>query len=96
MGKQEILNVLGEYKRQSAKTYGIVALGIFGSTVRDAAREESDVDVVVSLLKPDLFAMAGIKAELEERMHRSVDLVVYRERMNSFLKHKIDQEAIYV
>ncbi len=96
MGTREILSVLGEYKRQSAKAYGIVALGVFGSTARDTASEESDVDVVVSLLKPDLFAMAGIKAELEERIHRPVDLVVYRERMNRFLKQKIDQEAIYV
>jgi len=96
MGKQEILTILEEYKRRSAEEYGIISLGLFGSVARDTAREESDVDVVVSLLKPDLFAMAGIKAELEEWMHRPVDLVVYRERMNGFLKQQIDQEAIYV
>lgn len=92
----EILTILREYKNRFAREYGILSLGLFGSTARATAHEKSDVDVVVSLRKPDLFAMAGIKNELEERIHRPVDLVIYRTTMNPFLKQKIDQEAIYV
>jgi hypothetical protein len=33
-----------------------------------------------------LFMLVGIKNELEERLHRSVDIVTYREDMNQFLK----------
>ena len=47
MGKQEILTILGEYKRQSAKEYGIVSLGVFGSVARGEADHASDVDLVV-------------------------------------------------
>jgi hypothetical protein len=36
----------------------------------------------------DLFMLVGIKNELEERLHRSVDIVTYRENMNQFLKKK--------
>ena len=36
-------------------------------------------------LKPDLFMLVGIKNELEEKLHRSVDIVTYRENMNKFL-----------
>ncbi|MGV1100887.1 nucleotidyltransferase family protein [Thiovibrio sp. JS02] len=96
MKKKEALAILGEYKKQCARRYGILSLGLFGSTARDAASEASDVDVVVTLAKPDLFTMAGIKYELEERMHHPIDLVVYREKMNLYLKQRIDEEAVYV
>jgi len=38
----------------------------------------------------------GIKQDLEEKFHRSVDIVRYRDRMNAFLKKRIDKEAVYV
>ena len=43
-----------------------------------------------------MFALIGIKQELEEVLHRPVDVVRYRESMNAFLKQRIQQEAIYV
>lgn len=95
MDRQEILSVLNEYKQESAVKYGIVDLGIFGSAVRDDFSDDSDVDVVVRIEKPDLFLLAGIKQDLEERFHRPVDLVTYRDTMNPFLKQKIDGEAVY-
>lgn len=61
----------------------------------DEAADDSDVDVVVRVAKPDLFLLAGLKYELEERLHQPVDIVAYRENMNRFLKKKIDGEAIY-
>ena len=36
-------------------------------------------------LKSDLFILVGIKNELEGKLHRSVDIVTYRENMNKFL-----------
>ena len=95
MDRQEILSVLIEYKRESAGKYGIMELGLFGSAVRDDFSDDSDVDVVVRIEKPDLFLLAGIKQDLEERFHRPVDLVTYRDSMNPFLKQKIDGEAVY-
>ncbi|MEW6594520.1 MAG: nucleotidyltransferase domain-containing protein [Thermodesulfobacteriota bacterium] len=92
----ELIALLREYKRRFAKEYGILALGLFGSAARAATHEKSDVDIVVSLRKPDLFLLAGIKSELEDQMHRPVDVVICRNTMNPFLKQKIDQEAIYV
>ena len=76
--------------------FGIVRIGIFGSTARDSATDRSDVDVVVELLRPDLFSLIGIKQELEELLNRPVDIVRYRPRMNSFLKQRIEEEAVYV
>jgi len=40
--------------------------------------------------------MIGIKQDLEEALHTNVDAISYREKMNTFLKNRIDKEAIYV
>jgi len=37
-----------------------------------------------------------IKEELEYALDKPVDVIRYRERMNTFLKNRIDREAVYV
>ena len=95
MIKTEILEILHNYKKEFAAQYGILQIGIFGSVARDEVGEDSDVDVVVRISKPDLFMLAGIKNELEERFQRTVDIVLYSENMNQFLKKRIDAESVY-
>lgn len=74
-----------------------MTIGIFGSTARGDAHQESDVDIVLRIREPDLFVLVGIKEELEveERLHRPVDLVTYRDNMNLFLKKRIDEEVVF-
>ncbi|MBU1565485.1 MAG: nucleotidyltransferase family protein [Proteobacteria bacterium] len=96
MKKEEIIDILRNYKNERANYYGIMTIGIFGSTARGEAHEESDVDIVLRIREPDLFMLVGIKEELEERLHRPVDIVTYRDNMNHFLKKRIDEEAVYV
>ncbi len=86
MGKKEIIEILRGYKKDYAEQYGILDIGVFGSVARDEIGEDSDVDIVVRISKPDLFMIVGIKNELKERLHRSVDIVTYRDNMNQFLK----------
>jgi len=88
MGKKEIIEILRSYKKEFARQYGILDIGVFGSVARDEIGRDSDVDVVVRISKPDLFMLVGIKNDLEERFHRSVDIFTYRENMNQFLKNK--------
>jgi len=95
MKKEELIDILRNYKNERANSYGIMTIGIFGSTARGDAREESDVDIVLRIREPDLFMLVGIKEELEERLHRPVDIVTYRDNMNLFLKKRIDEEAVY-
>jgi predicted nucleotidyltransferase len=78
MGNREIIEILRDYKNEYAKEYGILTIGIFGSVARDQAGVDNDVDVVVRISEPDLFKLAGIKNDLEERLHRPVDIVTYR------------------
>lgn len=53
------------------------------------------MDILLRIREPDLFMLVGIKEELEERLHRPVDIVTYRDNMNVFLRKKIDEEAVY-
>jgi predicted nucleotidyltransferase len=96
MTRKDILQTLAKFERDRRDEFGIVRLGVFGSTARDQADDQSDVDVVVELAHPDMFALIGIQQELEAMLNRPVDVVRYRENMNAFLKQRIRQEAIYV
>ena len=96
MQRDDILQVLKRFKRFNADRYNIVRLGLFGSGARDICDEESDIDVVVVLSKPDMFNLVGIKQDLEKKIQRHVDIVRYTHKMNPFLKKRIEKEAVYV
>lgn len=96
MKRHEIIETMRRYRTGKARNYPIVRLGIFGSAARDQMRSISDVDVVVELARPDLWMLIGIKQDLEEALHCSVDIVRYRTHMNPELKKRIEAEATYV
>ena len=96
MNREEIIAYLKQFKKKNMKKYHIERLGIFGSVARNMSKSNSDLDIVVKLSRQDLFDIIGIKQDLEEKLHYPVDVVSYRERMNSFLKKHIDEEVIYV
>ena len=96
MSHTEILKILRAFKENCAERYGIISLGLFGSAARDESQDDSDVDIVIKLKKQDLFNMIGIKQDLQEALQANVDVISYREKMNSFLKKRIDEEVLYV
>ena len=96
MDREYILNRLIEYKKNRASQYGIEDIGLFGSVARGNAGEDSDIDICIKTQKPDMFALVHIKEELQNIFHKSVDIVRLREKMNPYLKKRIEKEAIYV
>jgi len=96
MNETQLLMELKKSKAIHQHEYGIELLGVFGSYARGEARQGSDVDVVVRLAKQGLFNIIGIKQDLEETLHLSVDVVSYRPSMDFFLKKCIDRDAVYV
>ena len=96
MDAQSVLDILRKYMDAHRLEMGILSMGVFGSVVRNDAGQDSDVDVVVSLSEPNLFTLSRIRQDLEQEFHHPVDLVSYRERMNPFLKARIEREACYV
>ena len=96
MNRDEVLAILGAFKRDCGEQFGILELGLFGSVARGAAGDQSDVDVCVKTRTPDPFVLVHIKEGIEQRLGRHVDIVRLRERMSSFLKARIEEEGIYV
>lgn len=93
---QEIINLLKDFKSKQAAGYGILKIGIFGSVARGEQCEDSDVDIYVEGELKGLFALGGIKSELEELLGCRVDIVRLRDRMDAFLKKRIREEGLYV
>ena len=96
MNREEIIQLLKIFKEENKNKYHIRKLGIFGSVAKNRMKEASDIDIVVNLTRQDLFELIGIKQDLEEKLKYPIDIVSYRETMNSFLKKRIDEEAVYV
>ena len=96
MNKDYVLELLRKYKISNHDKYGIEAIGLFGSVARDEATEESDVDICIRTKTPDMFMLVHIKDELQTIFHKSIDIVRVRDKMNPYLKSRIDKEAIYV
>ena len=58
--------------------YGVAKADLFGSRVRGDVRMDSDVDLLVEMPHhASLFDFIGLKQDLEDLLHCSVDLVEY-------------------
>jgi len=96
MNRNEIISFLREFKSRNADKYGIISLCVFGSVARDELSGDSDIDIGIRTKTPDPFSLFHMKRDIEGRLHRRVDIVRLRDKMNPFLKQRIDQEGIYV
>jgi len=54
MSKDDILKILNTYKTEHAEQYGITKIGLFGSCARGANTAQSDIDVFVTMQKPNM------------------------------------------
>lgn len=96
MQRDEILDILGKYKKDHAEKYGILELGIFGSTARNEAGVESDVDICIITASPNPFILVHIKEDIEGLIRKRVDIVRVRDKMNPYLRKRIEKESQYV
>jgi hypothetical protein len=96
MKRDEVLTLLKGRRDELSNRYHVTSVALFGSTARDQAGPESDVDILVDFPGPPTFDQyMGLKIELEDLLGRRVDLVTrrgLRERIRPF----IEKEAIRV
>ncbi len=96
MNREEIIDFLSAHKTEFKRNFSLVKIGLFGSYARDENFEDSDIDIVVELKKPDMFYLIGIKQTVEEALGAKVDIVRLRDKMNKSLRYRIERDAIYV
>jgi len=96
MNRQQTLEILTKLKPELVERFGVTRLALFGSTVRDEARADSDIDIVVAF---DGTATSkkyfGVQFMLEDHLGCSVDLVTEK-ALRPELKSFVEQEAINV
>jgi len=75
MATKSPLEILRRHQAELREA-GVKSLKLFGSVVRDEARPESDIDILVEFSRPiGLLAFVRIKQRLAELLGRPVDLV---------------------
>jgi predicted nucleotidyltransferase len=94
--RDNVLAILRQHKADLCDRYGLISLGIFGSVARDEAREDSDLDVIVKLSKPNLFALVHLREELISLLGCQVDIVHESQTLRPFFRKVIERESIWV
>ena len=96
LGRDKILSMLKVYYLYNKLELGIERIGLFGSFARDEGRADSDIDIIITLTKPDLFQYATIAQQLETVFGRHVDLISSKSQFTEAFKKRLEKEAIYV
>ena len=96
MNRAEVLDKLSRNKPTLVARYGVDRLALFGSTARDAARADSDIDILVSFDGPATSERYfGVQFFLEDLLGRPIDLVTDK-ALRPELRPFIEREAVHV
>jgi uncharacterized protein len=94
--RNKAMAILLSSKPALVKQFGVTQLALFGSTARDDARENSDVDILVGFDGPATSARYfGVQFYLEDQLGHQVDLVTEK-ALRPELRPFIEKEAIHV
>jgi hypothetical protein len=94
--KREILKKLIE-NRKEFKKFGVKKIGLFGSYVRNDAKEGSDIDIVVEFEegKKNYDNFINLYYYLKELFGEDIDLLT-KESLSKYIKEDILKEIEYV
>ena len=96
MNRKRVLDLLSRSKPELQSRFGVTRLALFGSTARDTANSNSDVDVLVAFDGPATSKRYfGVQFYLEDLLGRPVDLVTEK-ALRPELRPYIEQERVNV
>jgi len=96
MNRSQALALLTKSKPILAERYGVTRLALFGSTVRNTARADSDIDILVAFDGPATSERYfGVQFYLEDLFGCNVDLVT-ENALRSELRPFVEKEAVHV
>ena len=96
MNRTKALKLLAQNKPVLEERYSVTSLALFGSTVRDTARPDSDIDILVSFDGPATSERYfGVLFFLEDIFGCPVDLVTDK-ALRPELRPYIEKEKIHV
>jgi predicted nucleotidyltransferase len=96
MRRAHAIEALRGYLPALRRDFGVRRIALFGSTARDEAREDSDLDLLVEFdVVPTLDAFVGLKFFLEDHLGRKVDLVT-PDALKPRMRPNVEREALDV
>lgn len=96
MNRTQALELLARAKPDLERRFGVIRLALFGSTARDAACSDSDVDILVAFDGPATSQRYfGVQFYLEDLFSCPVDLVTDK-ALRAELRPFIEKEAVQV
>ena len=96
MRRDEAISALRSYLPDLRRDFSLRRIALFGSTARDEASQESDVDVLVDFeVGPTFDSFMGLKLYLEDRLGKRVDLVT-RAALKPRMRPVVEREALDV
>ena len=96
MKKNEVLQLLQAHKGYLTKEFGVIDLALFGSTARDTAGPDSDIDCLIAFDGPATSKRYfGVQFYLEDLLGHPVDLVTDK-ALRPELRPFVEREAIHV
>lgn len=96
MNREQALDILSRCKPVLQERYSLTTLALFGSTARNDAREDSDIDVLVGFDgKATSKQFFGVQFYLEDALGSPVDLVTEK-AVREELKPYITEDRVDV
>jgi predicted nucleotidyltransferase len=96
MNRARALELLAQSKPDLAARYGATDLALFGSTAREAARSDSDLDILVAFDGPATSERYfGVLFYLEDLFGCAIDLVSEK-ALRAELRPFIEKDAVHV
>lgn len=96
MNRNRALELLSEHRPVLSERFGVTQLALFGSTARNTATNDSDIDILVAFDGPaNSQRYFGVQFYLEDLFGCNVDLVTEK-ALRPELRPFIEKEAIRV
>ncbi|ETW96520.1 MAG: hypothetical protein ETSY1_26300 [Candidatus Entotheonella factor] len=96
MEREHVLRLLTEHKATLVEQFAVSRLALFGSTARDVASGDSDIDILVAFDGPATSKRYfGVQFYLEDLLGCPVDLVTEK-ALRPELRPYVEREAVYV
>ena len=96
MNRTRAIELLARSKPELSTRYGVTSIALFGSTARDTARSDSDVDILVAFDGPATSARYfGVQFYLEDLFGQPIDLVTDK-ALRPELRPFVEREAVHV
>ena len=93
--RQEYVDIIKAHAEELQSRFGITSMRLFGSIARNEHREESDVDLFVTM-PPKMMNYIAAAQYLEELLGKNVDLIQDHRHLRPFFRKQIERDGIIV